>query len=139
MANVTFRNVSAYVAGDASSRMGVIALAEWWGINRQFKALCDRFANEGFLVVCPDLYHGKGLRTFRIWQLLILIFNVVAKDASEANHLMEGLDFQAAVDECDTWLDYLRTEKGITHVGVTGTCMGKFISFSFSLTYFVFI
>lgn len=105
MSLVTFKNVSAYVAG--SSGPGIILLQEWWGLNEQIKRISDKFAAEGFIVCAPDLYHGK-----------------VAKDANEANHYMSGLDFQAAVDECGVWQEYLTKEKKCQKVGVTGFCMG---------------
>jgi carboxymethylenebutenolidase len=37
---------------------------------------------------------------------------------------MEGLDFKAAVAECETWAKYLRTELHVPKIGVTGFCMG---------------
>ena len=53
-------------------------------------------------------------------------FLAVTSDANEANHLMSGLDFEAAVAECRQWAKYLREECGCTSVGVTGTCMVNF-------------
>jgi hypothetical protein len=53
-----------------------------------------------------------------------MLIRPVAKDADEANHLMSGLNFPAAVDECATWCNYLIKERKVTKVGVTGFCMG---------------
>ena len=41
------------------SGSGVLVLYSWWGLNAFFKCLCDRFANEGFVALAPDLYNGK--------------------------------------------------------------------------------
>ena len=110
MSIVKYQNVEAYVAapqGQASTK-AIVLLSEWWGLNEQIKKLSDRFAAQGFVVATPDLYHGK-----------------VAKDANEANHLMSGLDFKAAVKEAGIWIQYLKQEKKCKKVGVTGFCMGN--------------
>jgi carboxymethylenebutenolidase len=92
------------------SNRAIILLQEWWGLNEQIKGLSERFAEHGYTVVAPDLYHGK-----------------VAAESSEANHLMAGLDFNAAVNEVSLWIDYLH-EQGCQRVGVTGFCMGGALS-----------
>jgi carboxymethylenebutenolidase len=53
---------------------------------------------------------------------------LVAKDANEANHLMTGLNFKAAVDEAKIWVDYLKSERKCKKVGATGFCMGGALS-----------
>ena len=70
---VTFRGVKAYVkqAVGKTQAPGLVLYQEWyandsrkfnsrWGVNEQIRGLCDRFAAQGFHVVSPDLYHGKG-------------------------------------------------------------------------------
>ena len=42
---------------------GVLVIHAWWGLNHFIKDLCDRLAGEGFLVLAPDLYHGKTAAT----------------------------------------------------------------------------
>lgn len=111
MSIITFNDLSAYISEPKeSSKRAIVLLSEWWGLNSQIKRLADRFASQGFVVVVPDLFHGK-----------------VPKDANEANHLMTGLDFKGAVRECGQWADYLKNEKLAKSVGVTGFCMGKHI------------
>ena len=38
---------------------GILVLHSWWGLNAFFRRLCDRFAQEGFVALAPDLYDGK--------------------------------------------------------------------------------
>ena len=42
---------------------GVIVIQEWWGLVDHIKDVCDRFADEGFVALAPDLYHGKTTKS----------------------------------------------------------------------------
>ncbi len=92
----------------------VVLVQEWWGINDHVKSLADRLAKDGFLVVAPDLYHGK-----------------VAKDASEAGQMMTALDTLVAVGEIAGAVAFLKEHpRGNGKVGVIGFCMGGALSFA---------
>jgi carboxymethylenebutenolidase len=104
--------------GDASGELAepsgsgkapsVVLIQEWWGINDHVKDLTERLAKEGFLVVAPDLYHGK-----------------VTKDAAEAGKLMTELDTLNAVQEIAGAVAFLKEHpRGNGKVGVTGFCLG---------------
>ena len=89
---------------------GVVVLQEWWGLNEQIKGVADRFAQEGYRALVPDLYRGK-----------------VTLDAAEAEHLMSQLDFgDTATQDISGALRYLKA--GGTKVGVIGFCMGGVLS-----------
>ncbi|MCA9584293.1 MAG: dienelactone hydrolase family protein, partial [Myxococcales bacterium] len=60
----------------------VVLVQEWWGVNDHIRSLVDRLAADGFVVLAPDLYHGKS-----------------TKDAAEAGAWMTELDTLTAVDE----------------------------------------
>ncbi len=86
----------------------LVLIQEYWGINDHIRSLADRLAKEGFLVIAPDLYHGK-----------------VAKDAAEAGALMTALDTLAAVKEIGATADFLKAHaRGNGKVGVIGFCLG---------------
>lgn len=92
----------------------VVLVQEWWGINDHVKDLATRLSKEGFLVLAPDLYHGK-----------------VAKDATEAEKLMAGLDTMKAVGDIAGAVDHLRSHaRSNGKVGVVGFCMGGALSFA---------
>ncbi|RKP14434.1 dienelactone hydrolase [Piptocephalis cylindrospora] len=88
------------------TKVGLVVLQEWWGLNKQMEGLTERLAAEGLHALCPDLYHGR-----------------VASTADEAAHLMDGLDWGKAIEEIGEAVQYLK-DHGSTKVVVTGFCMG---------------
>ena len=87
---------------------GVVVIQEWWGLQGQIKATCDRLAGEGFTALAPDLYGGKA---------------VPYHDRAAAAAAMGALDFQAATAEAVRGaVRHLR--QGGAKVGLTGFCMG---------------
>jgi carboxymethylenebutenolidase len=86
---------------------GVVMLEEWWGLDDRVKATADRLASHGFAVLVPDLFRGRSAAT-----------------GDEANHLMQGLDFNdAATEDVPGAGNYLR-DLGAKRVGLIGFCMG---------------
>ena len=47
------------VYSDKKDGEGLIVLHAWWGLNEFIKQFCKNLAEEGFLVLAPDLYQGK--------------------------------------------------------------------------------
>ena len=41
----------------------VVVIQEWWGLVPHIEEVVDRFANEGFIALAPDLYHGKTAKS----------------------------------------------------------------------------
>lgn len=101
-------------AEGAGKSPAVILLQEWWGLNDHIASLAARLAKDGFLVVAPDLYHGK-----------------VAKSADEAGKLMTELDTHVAVGEIAGAAQFLKAHpRSNGNVGVIGFCMGGALSFA---------
>jgi carboxymethylenebutenolidase len=96
-----------HLARPGKGKPGIIVLQEWWGLVPHIKDVAGRFAAQGYLVLAPDLYHGKS-----------------TLEAAEAEHLMKGLDWGRAAKEIGGAVKYLREVEGATSVGVTGFCMG---------------
>jgi len=87
---------------------GVVVIQEWWGVQGQIKAVCDRLAAAGFHALAPDLYGGKV---------------VPYHDKAAASAAMAALDFKAATDEAVRGaVTFLKARGG--KVGLTGFCMG---------------
>jgi carboxymethylenebutenolidase len=92
----------------------VVLIQEWWGVNDHIRDLTERMAKEGFVVLAPDLYHGK-----------------VTKDATEAGKLMTELDTLKAVGEIAGAVAFLKEHpRSNGKVGVMGFCMGGALSFA---------
>jgi carboxymethylenebutenolidase len=92
----------------------LVLVQEWWGINDHIRALVDRFAREGFLVLAPDLYHG-----------------VVATEGGEAARLMTALDGKQAMDDIAGAVAHLLAHpRASGKVGITGFCMGGAYAFA---------
>jgi carboxymethylenebutenolidase len=99
-----------YLAIPASgSGPGVVVLQEWWGLNDQIKEVCDRFADEGFVALAPDIYRGAA-----------------TTEPDEAAKLMMALNIQQAAKDMAGAVRHLRAHEAVTSdgVGVTGFCMG---------------
>jgi len=93
---------------DAESQPGVIVLQEWWGLDDHIKAVADRFAEEGFVVLAPDLYHG-----------------VATTEPDEARKLAMELGTRDAVGEIEQAIAYLKSQPFVNgNVGIVGFCMG---------------
>jgi carboxymethylenebutenolidase len=92
----------------------VVVVQEYWGLNDQIQGIADRLADEGFVALVPDLYHGK-----------------LAKDQAEATHLMSSLDWKRAMEDLAGAVGYLREHpRGNGKVAVVGFCMGGALSFA---------
>ncbi|KAJ1656096.1 hypothetical protein IWQ61_004265 [Dispira simplex] len=110
MSTISYEGGSGYAVLDKPSDMGLVIIQEWWGVNQQMKNMARRFADQGFLTVVPDLYHGR-----------------LATNSQEATHLMDGLDWPGALVEIQASVNFLKS-KGAKNVGVTGFCMGGALS-----------
>ncbi len=99
-------STAGFLAQTGAGNPGVVVIQEWWGLNDHIRAVADRFAAAGYNALAPDLYAGR-----------------VAKDADEAGHMMNGLDFPGAThQDIRGAVNHLHTLG--SKVGVVGFCMG---------------
>lgn len=94
---------------DEEKHPGIVVIQEWWGLVDHIKDVAQRFAQEGFVALAPDLYHGK--ETF---------------EPDEARKLSMELDQPRAVQEIESALAYLMGQpfSNGEKPGVIGYCMG---------------
>jgi carboxymethylenebutenolidase len=107
---------SGYLATpDGGSGPGLLVVQEWWGLDPDIKANCDRLASEGFVALAPDLYHGEVAEHTEMDKANELMANLPPDRA--------GRDMAAAIDHL-LGLDAVEGDA----VGVVGFCMGGLLS-----------
>jgi len=100
--------------GGDGTHAGVVVLHEYWGVNEQIQATAKRYAGEGLCALVVDLYGGK-----------------LAKDSTEANALMNSLDWGKAIAQIAAAVTELKAHPRCTgKVAVTGYCMGGALTFA---------
>lgn len=100
---------TAYVAkpDNAENAKVVILIHEWWGLNDHIKDIANRYADEGFIAVAPDLYRGK-----------------LAANPEEASKLMQELAIEDGLNTIESAMDKARETYSVSHFGISGYCMG---------------
>jgi carboxymethylenebutenolidase len=101
---------TAYVAAPENAdenTKAVILIQEWWGLNDHIKDIANRYADEGFIAIAPDLYRGK-----------------LAKSADEAGKMMNGLNIDDGLNTIDNVMEKARETYNLRHFGISGYCMG---------------
>ncbi|CAI9090122.1 OLC1v1024816C1 [Oldenlandia corymbosa var. corymbosa] len=106
----------AYVIGKDDAP-GIVVVQEWWGVDFEIKNNAQKISqfDGGYKALIPDLYRGK-----------------VGLEVAEAQHLMDGLDWQGAVKDIEASVNWLKAN-GSKKVGVTGYCMGGALSIASSV------
>lgn len=92
---------------------GVIVIQEWWGLVPHIKDVCNRFADEGFVALAPDMYHGES-----------------TKSPDEAGKLMMALRIDEAEKDLRGAIGCLLNHEATSgdKVGTVGFCMGGALS-----------
>lgn len=86
----------------------IIVIHEWWGLNDNVRAMADRLAGEGYMVLAVDLYNG-----------------LTAESPSGARALMLGVveDPELANENIRAAYEFLTTA-GAPRIGSLGWCFG---------------
>jgi carboxymethylenebutenolidase len=84
-------------------------IQEWFGLVPHIVDVADRLANEGFVALAPDLYHG-----------------VETVEPDEADKLMMALDVDRTARDMVGAVAFLAANRAVTGAGVgaIGFCMG---------------
>ena len=97
-----------YLAEPEGDGPGIVVLQEWWGLVPEIKGVCDRFAEEGFLALAPDLYHGD-----------------TTDQPDEAQQKLMALNIEEAEKEMRGAVRFLLDHpKSNGEIGSVGFCMG---------------
>ena len=105
----------------SGSGPGVIVVQEWWGLDSGIKGMADRLADNGFVALAPDLYHGELAEH---------------TEMDKAGELMNSLPPERAAADMSGAVDHLLGLDSTTGagVGVVGFCMGGMLTFLLAAT-----
>ncbi|MDH3612575.1 MAG: dienelactone hydrolase family protein [Gammaproteobacteria bacterium] len=87
----------------------IIVIHEWWGLNDNVRAMADRLAGEGYIVLAIDLFGGS-----------------VAANAAEARQQMLAVveNPEPAAENIRKAYDFVKTTAGAPRIGSLGWCFG---------------
>lgn len=119
-------DMGAYVARPQTPNGGgVVVLQEIFGVNRNIRAIVDKFAGEGYVCVAPDLFWRQ--------EPGVQLDPAAAGAYERATHLMKGLDRPKAIQDAHAAVKWLNAQPDVTgKVGVVGYCLGGNLSFQLS-------
>jgi len=87
----------------------IIVIHEWWGLNDNVRAMADRLAGEGYIVLAVDLYGGETATTPQ--EARENMMSVVENPASATENIRKAYEFVSAT-------------AGAPRVGSLGWCFG---------------
>jgi len=105
---------------DSSAHAGILVLQEAFGVNSHIRSMTERFAEQGYVAIAPELYHrtAPGFEgSYTDFESLRPHMQAVTPHSAEA-------DVRAA-------FDWLRSQKSVQadNICSVGYCMGGRISF----------
>jgi len=101
-----------YLAEPDGEGPGLVVLHEWWGMDDTITPIADRFAEEGFVALVPDLYNGE-----------------TTDEPSEAEKKLMALNMDEAEKDMRGAVKYLLEHPKCTgEIGSVGFCMGGGLS-----------
>lgn len=130
--------VEVYRATPAGKPVGALILIhEIWGLVDHIKAVADRYATEGFLVVAPDLLSVQGITPLIGQELMSLMTEPdEEKRLSNQTALREATAPARAPGYAEVAIGMLRSvvdgleEEGFSRIGVMGFCFGGTYSYA---------
>lgn len=118
-------NATLHVPETGTPAPAVIMYPDAGGARETFRAMGDRLAGLGYVVLVPDVYYRTPFAPFAM--------ATVFSDDGERRRLfslMKGLTSEMSVQDAGAFLDFLATRPEVKPggVGTTGYCMGGRIS-----------
>jgi carboxymethylenebutenolidase len=107
-----------YASGKTDAARAVIVLQEAFGVNDHIRSVADRFADEGYLAVAPQLFHRDGSP------------EIPYEDIAAAMPIMGNLTKQGLTNDLSATTDFLATLGfHAPNIAAVGFCMGGTVSF----------
>jgi carboxymethylenebutenolidase len=116
----------AYLASPASgSGPGLLVIQEIFGVNQGMRDLCDGYAEQGYIAVCPDLFWRQ--------EPGVELTDQSQEEWDKAFALMNGFvpNFEQGVGDLCAALAHLRGIEGCSgKAGVVGYCLGGSLAYA---------
>jgi carboxymethylenebutenolidase len=107
-----------YASGNTDSSRAVIVIQEAFGVNGHIRSVADRFGDEGFLAVAPQLFHRDGSP------------EIPYNDIPSAMTFMANLTKQGITNDLNATTDFLTTLGfHAPNIAAVGYCMGGTVAF----------
>lgn len=113
----------AYLAAPASGKgPGLVVIQEIFGVNEPMRKLCDRYAEEGYIAICPDLFWRQ--------EPGIELTDKEQAHWDRAFELYKGFDVDLGIRDIAATIDALRGHDSVTGpVGAVGYCLGGMLAY----------
>lgn len=101
---------------------GLVVIQEIFGVNKVMRDLCDDYARQGFLAVCPDLF----------WRIEpgVDITDQSEAEWAKAFDLFGKFKADTGIKDIAATLDHVREDKRCTgKAGAVGYCLGGLLAF----------
>ena len=120
---------AAYLAVPASGKgPGIVLVQEIFGVNDVMRDIAHKYAELGFVVLCPDLFWRQ--------EPGIQLTDQTDAEWKRAFELYQGLDEAKAVDDAAATMRALRQHTACTgKVGAVGFCLGGKLSYLLAVRY----
>lgn len=95
---------------------GLVLLAEIYNANHWVRGVCDRYAQQGYVVMAPDLYWRQSPGRY---------LDYTPEDQQRGRNLAADMDLGLFVDDLRACADWLRARPDCTgRIGTVGYCLG---------------
>ena len=114
---------SAYLSTPAGgSGPGLLVIQEIFGVNQSMRQMCDEFAAQGFVALCPDIFWRQ--------EPGIQITDKTDEEWQKAFQLFQGFDVDKGVEDLKDSLAALRVLDTCSgKAGTVGYCLGGKLAF----------
>jgi carboxymethylenebutenolidase len=107
--------LSAYVTRPAGTpRGGMLVASELFGVTPHIREVADSYAQDGYLVICPQFYDRYRRDS---------VFTYDQTGLEGARELLKVLDFDKVMVDCRGAVAWLQAES-VARIGMTGYCSG---------------
>ena len=108
---------SAYVARpEGTPKAAILVIQEIFGVNAGIRRKCDKFAEDGYLAVAPDLFYRL--------EPGIELDPDIAPEMDRAMELFGKYNPDEGVRDIKATIHFIRREMGVEKVGCVGYCLG---------------